>query len=129
MSRLLQLVTVATCGAVALATSILNPTSAFAQEYSTNNQTSACPEYNSSQFVHAQSKRFQVYICGGDLPQIYVAINNNTGEKFILPLQDSGDNQTFLAVNGYYRYILTRNWLTVTENGTVIFRQRAKWLY
>ncbi|MBA3922387.1 MAG: hypothetical protein H0X31_12085, partial [Nostocaceae cyanobacterium] len=87
-----RFVTFAACGAVALATNTLNPTSAFAQDYSSNNQTSACPEYNSSQFVHAQSKRFQVYICGGDLPHIYVAINNNTGEKFILPLQDSGDN-------------------------------------
>jgi len=130
MSRLLQhFVTVAACGAVALATNTLNPTSAFAQDYSSNYQTSGCPGDNDSQFVHAKTKSFEVYICGGDLPHTYVGIDNNSGNTITLPLQETGDNQTFLAVNGYYRYILTHNWLTVTENGRVVLRQRARWVY
>ncbi len=124
-----RFVTFAACGALALATSTLNPTSAFAQDYSSNYQTSGCPNSYDSQFVHAETKNFEVYICGGDLPHTYVGIDNNTGKSITLPLRESGDNHTFVAVNGYYRYILTRNWLTVTENGRVVVRQRARWVY
>ena len=62
MSRLLQhFVTVAACGAVALATNTSYPTSAFAQDYSSNYQTSGCPGDNDSQFVHAKTKSFGFY--------------------------------------------------------------------
>lgn len=88
-----------------------------------------CPEVNPSQFVHAETKNFDVYICGGDLPHTYVGIAKNGNGRITLPLEDTKDNYTFVAVNGDYRYVLTRNWLTVTRNGRTIVREKARWIW
>ena len=91
-------------------------------------QRGVCPRGNPSQFVHAETRNFTVYICGGDLPHTYVGIAKNGKGRITLPLQNT-TGQTFIAVNNNYRYILTRNWLTVTQNGRTILRERATWIW
>jgi hypothetical protein len=95
-------------------------------------QRGVCPRGNPSQFVHAETRNFTVYICGGDLPHTYVGIAKNGNGRITLPLQEVSRN-TFVAVNrnnnGYYRYVLTRNLLTVTRNGRTIVRESARWIW
>lgn len=94
---------------------------------------SKCPQGNPSEFVHAVTKNFDVYICGGDLAHVYVGVPKNGSGKIVLPLENTegGDRFTFVAVNnannGYYRYVLSRNRLTVTNNGTTIVSEAARW--
>ncbi len=87
-----------------------------------------CPEDNPSQFVHAETDDFDVYICGGSLPNIYIGISKNGRGEITLPLEYArGD--TFVAVNDdyrdRYRYVLTRHQLAVVRNGRTVFSQRA----
>ena len=91
-----------------------------------------CPEDNPSQFVHAETDNFDVYICGGSLPNIYIGIPKNGRGEITLPLEYAkGD--TFVAVNDdyrdNYRYVLTRHQLAVVRNGRTVFSQRATWTW
>lgn len=89
--------------------------------------TNVCPENSGgSQFVSAETRRFLVYICGGDLPNTYVGIAKNGGNGITLPLR-SYTRDRFVAVNGDTTYTLTRTELIVTQNRRVILRERAVW--
>jgi hypothetical protein len=95
-------------------------------------QANICPEDNPSQFIHAETKNFDVYICGGDLPHVYVGIAKKNGIKIVIPLQESQNPQRFIAVksdsNHRYTYILNRNRLTVLRNDKPIVIEAARWL-
>jgi hypothetical protein len=95
-------------------------------------QTNICPEDNPSQFIHAETKNYNVYICGGDLPHLYVGIAKKNGSKIMLPLQNSQSSREFTAVNfdhdNHYTYILNQKLLTVLRNGNPIVVEAARWL-
>lgn len=91
-----------------------------------------CPQGNPSEFVHAETKTFDVYICGGDLPHIYVGRSKDGSGEITLPLLQTSKRKTFVALNesypNIYRYTLTPDRLTVTKNGKTIVSERARWL-
>lgn len=90
-------------------------------------ETYVCPEGSGgSLFVTAETPRYLVYICGGDNPNTYVGISKNGGNGINVPLR-SYTRDRFVAVNGTTTYTLTRTQLTVTQNGRVILRERARW--
>jgi hypothetical protein len=95
-------------------------------------QANICPEDNPSQFIHAETKSFDVYICGGDLPHLYVGVAKENGNKIMLPLQSSQDSREFTAINSdqnnSYTYILNQKFLTVLKNGNPIVVEAARWL-
>jgi hypothetical protein len=115
-----RLMSLAACAAILAASSltVIKPASA----------ASVCPGFNPSEFVHAVTKNFDVYICGGDTPHQYVGVSKKNNKKIILRLTESPDDFTYIAVNGTYRYVLTRNYLQVTNNNRVIVNEKAKWL-
>lgn len=92
-----------------------------------------CPQGNSSEFVHAETNNFDVYICGGDLPHIYVGRAKDGSNEITLPLLQTSKRKTFVALNesnrNIYRYTLTPQRLTVTKNGKTIVSERARWLH
>lgn len=92
----------------------------------------ACPQGNSSEFVHAETHKFDVYICGGDLPHIYVGRAKDGSSEITIPLLHTSKRKTFVALNetypNIYRYTLTPERLIVTKNGKTIVSERAKWL-
>ncbi|HEY9852373.1 MAG TPA: hypothetical protein V6D28_23070 [Leptolyngbyaceae cyanobacterium] len=90
-------------------------------------ETTVCPEESGgSQFVSAETRRFLIYICGGDEPNTYVGMAKNGGNGITLPLQ-SYTRDRFVAVNANTSYTLTRTELIVRQNGRVILRERATW--
>ncbi|MDF5729114.1 MAG: hypothetical protein PUP92_14065 [Rhizonema sp. PD38] len=92
-----------------------------------------CPQGNPSEFVHAETNRVDVYICGGDLPHIYVSKAKDGSSEITIPLLQTSKRKTFVALNensrNIYRYTLTPERLTVTKNGKVIVSERARWLH
>ena len=90
-----------------------------------------CPEGNQSEFVHAETKNFDVYICGGDLPHIYVGRAKNGNGEITIPLIQTSKRKTFVALNedypNIYRYVLTPERLTITKNGKTIVSENARW--
>jgi hypothetical protein len=95
----------------------------------TASAASPCPGFNPSQFVHATTKNFDVYICGADTPHEYVSVSKKNGKKFILPLRKNPDNvNNYVAINGAYCYVLSPNYLKVTKSGKVIVNEKAKWI-
>jgi hypothetical protein len=121
-SRLISLVVCGTILAVSSLTTV-KPVSAGSTDTSI-----ACPGFNPSQFVHAVTKSSDIYICGADTPHEYVGISKKNGAKIILNLRKSPDKFTYIAVNGTYRYVLTRKYLKITNKGRVIVNEKAKWL-
>ncbi|MBR8835627.1 MAG: hypothetical protein DSM106950_16845 [Stigonema ocellatum SAG 48.90 = DSM 106950] len=95
-------------------------------------QRIVCPEENPHQFVHAETDHFDVYICGRDLPHIYISIPNNGVGGITLPL-DYARDYTFIAMNDdyrdSYRYVLSRHRLEVIRNGRTILSERATWTW
>lgn len=113
---------IAACGAILAASSLtaIKPAAA---------KSNPCPGVNPSLFVHSVTKSFDVYICGGDTPHEYVGVSKKNGAKIVLSLSSfDGRNDIYTAVNGYYRYTLTRNNLKVTNNGKVIVNEKANLL-
>lgn len=90
-----------------------------------------CPEDNPSQFVHAETQNFHIYICGGDSPHVYVGRNKKSDDEITLPLTQTSRRNTYVALNedypNIYRYVLTPYQLTVTKNGRIILRENARW--
>ncbi|SRR5579883_468002 len=90
-----------------------------------------CPENNHSEFVHAETHNFDVYICGEDLPRIYVGRAKNGSSEITIPLIQTSRRNTYVALNedypNIYRYVLTPSQLTVTKNGKIIIRESARW--
>jgi hypothetical protein len=121
----LRLISLAVCSAI-LATSSL--TTIAPASAGTTDTSAVCPGFNPSQFVHAVTKNFDVYICGGDTPYEYVGVSKKNGKKVILNLVKSPDDYTYIAVSGTNRYLLTRNYLKVTNKGRVTVNEKAKWL-
>lgn len=90
-------------------------------------ETNTCPEGSGgSLFVSAETRRFLIYICGGDNPNTYVGIAKNGGQGINVPLKSYNRNQ-FVAVNGDTTYTLTRTELIVRQKGRIILRERATW--
>ena len=117
---------------MAEAASVKTPTDNLLGNLSSNNiliaqETNTCPpKSGGSLFVSAETRRFLVYICGGDNPNTYVSIAKTGGQGITLPLKSYNRNQ-FVAVNGDTTYILTRSELLVRQKGRVILRERATW--
>lgn len=141
MQKLLTAIGLGTCVALGTVASLnpsvnaveLNRNSSSINEASNSSaflvaQRTACPGYNPSEFVRAETKNFFVYICGGDLPHTYVGIAKNGRGNITLPLR-TVENDRFVAVNGNHRYTLTRNKLTVTRNGRTIVNEAARWIW
>ncbi len=90
-----------------------------------------CPEGNSSEFVHAETENFDVYICGSDFPHVYVGRAKNGNGEITVPLVQTSKRNTYVALNenypNIYRYVLTPDRLTVTKNGRTIVSENARW--
>lgn len=76
-----------------------------------------------STFVVAQTRRYYIYICGGDNPSTYIGIAKNGSGQIELPLA-SYTRDRFVANNRNTRYTVTRGYLTVTQKGKVILKER-----
>ncbi|MBR8835652.1 MAG: hypothetical protein DSM106950_16970 [Stigonema ocellatum SAG 48.90 = DSM 106950] len=91
-----------------------------------------CPEGNSREFVHAETRDFDIYICGRNFPKVYVGVAKNGDGDITLPLVETSRRNTFVALNhnypDTYRYVLTPDHLTVTKNGRTIVNQGARWV-
>jgi hypothetical protein len=82
-----------------------------------------------SLFVEAETVSFNLFICGGDLPNTYVGINKNDGSSIRLPLQSyEPTGERFEAVNGDVRYLLTPQRLTVMQStSTLVDEPIGRW--
>ncbi len=92
---------------------------------------SECPDNYNTEFVHAETPNFDVYICGNDFPHVYVGRAKNGDSEITIPLAHTSNRNTYVALNedypNIYRYTLTPYQLTVTKNGKIIVRERAHW--
>jgi hypothetical protein len=78
---------------------------------------SFCPN-GEKLFVSAETSLFLVSICGRSSPASYVGIAKQGGASIRLPLSEVS-NERFLAKNGDYTYVVTRNSLAVFQKGKV----------
>ncbi len=82
-----------------------------------------------SLLVIAETRGFWVNICGRDVPQTYIGVSKQNGNKIRLPLKDyDQQGDYFEAVNGNVSYLLIRrtakgDFLTVTQGKKELFRQ------
>jgi hypothetical protein len=81
--------------------------------------TSSCHSGKKT-FVTAETENFNIYICGDNSPTDYVGVSKKTKESILLPLKSSSQ---FIAKNGKYTYAVTRQFLTVAENGKIIKKE------
>jgi len=92
---------------------------------------SECPDNYNTEFVHAETHNFDVYICGDNFPHVYVGRAKNGNGEITIPLAQTSNRNTYVALNedypNIYRYVLTPHQLTVTKNGKTIVRERARW--
>jgi hypothetical protein len=79
-----------------------------------------CPEGDRS-FVTAETKNFLIYICGNNQLTNYLGIAKNGNGNISLPLSGS-QRDRFTVKNNNITYILTLQYLTITENGKTIQR-------
>ena len=81
---------------------------------------------NPVQFIHAQTRNFNVYICGNeDNPNQYVGVSKKDGKRLVLPLIEQSPAGIALAVNtGGYLYQLTRESLMVFLDGRMIVNEK-----
>jgi hypothetical protein len=85
---------------------------------------SFCP-LDKKTFVAAETDNFIVSICGNDHPDTYIGVSKNGGSSLSRPLSDAQPDR-FLARNGSTSYILTRQSLTVTENGKILHSEKIQ---
>jgi hypothetical protein len=78
----------------------------------------------STTYARAETKGYYVNICGNsDGPNRYLGAGKS-GQVIVLPLQShSADKYT--AASGNIRYIVTPNYLTVTQRGRTILKQKV----
>lgn len=90
-----------------------------------------CPEDNPHEFVYAETHNFDIFICGGDFPHVYVGRAKNGSSEITLPLVRTRNSNSFVALNedypDIYRYVLTPAHLLVIKNGRTIVKESAKW--
>ncbi|MCP6760132.1 MAG: hypothetical protein NHB32_15575 [Fischerella sp. CENA71] len=113
-----------------IATSFISPDTRSAAAQPT--RESSCPKNNPSEFVYAYTQNYHVYICGRELPNVYVAIAKKNSRRITLPLHRTKDNYTCVAINqaypNTYRYVLTPAELRITKNGRTIVSEKATWI-
>jgi hypothetical protein len=79
-----------------------------------------CPEGDRS-FVTAETNNFLIYICGNNQPTNYLGIAKNGSGNISLPLSGFQSDR-FTVKNNNITYILTPQYLTITQNGKTIQR-------
>ncbi len=89
-----------------------------------NNNSGTCPN-GESLVTKAESRNFYLYICGDSQPTHYIGKAKDGGNSIVLPLSSYG-NGKYVAKNGNVSYILTREFLIVTENGKAIVKERLQ---
>jgi hypothetical protein len=78
----------------------------------------------STTYARAETKGYYVNICGdSDGPNRYLGAGKS-GQAIVLPLQ-SHSNDKYTAASGNIRYILTPNYLTVTQSGRTLLKQKV----
>ena len=84
---------------------------------------------NEHQIIKAETKNFDLYICGDNRPTHYVGKAKRDGSSIRLPLSSQGRSK-FIAKNANISYVLTSEFLTVTENGMMIQKEAvSNWVY
>ena len=74
-------------------------------------------------YARAETKGYYVNICGdASGPNRYLGAGKS-GQAIVLPLQSYSSGK-YTAASGNIRYILTSDYLTVTQNGRTILKQR-----
>jgi hypothetical protein len=78
----------------------------------------------STTYARAETKDYYVNICGdSNGPNLYVGAGK-TGQAIVLPLKSHGSGK-YIAVSGTIRYTLTSSYLTVTNRGKTILKQKV----
>jgi hypothetical protein len=78
----------------------------------------------STTYARAETKGYYVNICGdSDGPNRYLGAGKS-GQAIVLPLQSHSNNK-YTAASGNIRYIVTPNYLTVTQSGRTILKQKV----
>lgn len=89
-------------------------------------QSDVCDGRGGSLFVEAETRNFNLYICGGDYPAYYVGIAKNGSGGITLPLSNYSRDR-FVARNRDTTYTLTRKQLLVTQRGRTIVREAIRY--
>jgi hypothetical protein len=86
----------------------------------------ACPK-GENVLIEAVTKSFIVYICGNGKPGSYVGIARIGNEKVTLPLQslNVAQQQSYVAVDGNTRFLLTRESLKIVVGDKTIVREKV----
>lgn len=75
-------------------------------------------------YARAETKGYYVNICGNSNgPSRYIG-SSKSGQALVIPLSSFSDGK-YIARSGEFRYTLTRNFLTVTQNGRTILKQKV----
>jgi hypothetical protein len=78
----------------------------------------------STTYARAETKGYYVNICGDSGgPNRYLGASKS-GQVIVLPLQSYSDDK-YTAASGNIRYIVTPNYLTVTQRGRTILKQKV----
>jgi hypothetical protein len=78
----------------------------------------------STTYARAETKKYYVNICGNSSePNLYLGAGKS-GQAIVLPLK-SHSNGKYVATSGTIRYTLTSSYLTVTQNGRTILKERV----
>ena len=95
---------------------------------SSNTANDICPN-SERQIVKAETKNFDLYICGDNRPIHYIGRAKKGGNSITLPLS-SQNGSKFVAKNANISYTLTPEFLTVTEDGRTIQKESVRnWIY
>lgn len=74
-------------------------------------------------YARAETKGYYINICGdSNGPNRYLGAGKS-GQAIVLPLQSYSPGK-YIAASGNIRYTLTSNYLTVTQRGRTILKQR-----
>jgi hypothetical protein len=90
----------------------------------TQTTNSNCPSGKKT-FVTAETKNFLIYICGDDRPTEYIGMAKNGGSSISLPVS-AAEPDRFTIKNKNVTYILTPQFLTITENGKTLQQDSIK---
>jgi hypothetical protein len=78
----------------------------------------------STTYARAETKGYYVNICGDSSgPNRYLGAGKS-GQAIVLPLQNYSPGK-YVAASGNIRYTLTSNYLTVTQSGRTILKQKV----
>ena len=103
--------------------SSLNPTDNSPRLALAQNTEVICGN-GSTTYARAETKGYYVNICGNSNgPNRYLGAGKS-GQVIVLPLK-SHSNDKYIAASGNIRYIVTPDYLTVTQSGRTILKQRV----